>query len=433
MDSSNCVTNPDRVTPVLPRLLACCFLLASVDAGAGTLDYSMGYDVTYSDNINRVSDDEESEYIHRIGTDFAFEQVGSRLSATATGSLDYEEYANNTRSDRWAPILDAESRLVLRPKSLEWVFIDHARQVSVNSAAADSPNNTQTTNIFLTGPDLTFRMDAINSLVAQVRYGRYYFSNRTDDSDRYLGAFKWLRAGRTVTSSLNLDFSDVRFDDQNTSDFKKYDLYAAGEWLDARNITTIAMGATTVDRESGSDVDGFLFRLNLVRALSENTEAGISGHIETTDSGSFIPTTTTSRIDNSAGQIDSGDVVKTKRAGVTFRHTGLQWSQGFRGYAYQLDYKVDPTSRDVYGATLDIARLFSATMEATAFFDYSETDWTDLDRDDTDKSASLRITYSARPELRFFAGGGWYKRSSSDDVQRYTESRANIGLVYGFL
>jgi len=414
---------------------AACLLISIAPvftANALDFDYAARYGFDYSDNIFRAPDDEESEYIHRVGLGFSLDQEGRTLSARAAGNLDYAHYAENTRSDEILPQVDAFSTWKIRQETLEWQFINYTRQVQIDTADPDTPSNTQTTNIFLTGPDANFRLGSISSIQVQARYGKYYFDKTNEDSVRNMYALRFIRGGTAVTSSVNAEYSSAEYDSSEDVNFNKLDSYVSGEWRRSRNEFVTNLGWTHVDRDDTSSVDGPLVRLLWNYGLTSSSELHLSGSAETTDSGSFIPRIALTGIGTGGVGFDSPDIVQSKRAEAAYTRESASWSHGIRAYAINLDYEDDPRDRDIVGVDLNFSRPFSLLFVGSLILGYADTDWGDLSRDDTDKSIEARFGYSLSSQLRISAGGGWFDRDSNDPLQEYTEIRASAGIDYDF-
>lgn len=395
-------------------------------------DYSVGYEVERSDNIFRVPTNEESELINRLGFDFLLEQEGSTLNAHLEGSIDYAHYAENTSDDEFLPELNILSTWKIRPGTLEWQVENYTRQVAINTAGADTPSNRQTTNVFQTGPDITFRLDSASSLQAEARYGDYYFEDSDSGSTRYLYALRYIRGGSVVKSALNAEYTSVEYESSAGVDFNRLNTYASAEWQRGRNELVANLGWTEVDRDGSQDGDGFLARLLWNHELTSRSTVYLSGSTETTDSGSFIQRIDLSGIGTGGIGFDSPDIVDTKRAEAGYAREGGTWSQAVRAYVIDLDYEDEPNDRDIGGIAMDFGIPLSSTSTITLLLGYSETDWTDLGRDDTDKRASLLFRHFLTPRLRLSAGGGWNDRQSTDPLEEYTDIRLFAGVDYDF-
>ena len=124
--------------------------------------FSVSAGVTHTDNVGRVSANEESELIPEAGLQLWFTRAG-RLDADLAMDLRYLTYVDDTFDDELLGGLDGRLSFAFVPDRFMWVVEDNFGQSFIDPQAIETPGNRQNFNYFSTGPTLVLplgtRMD----------------------------------------------------------------------------------------------------------------------------------------------------------------------------------------------------------------------------------------------------------------------------------
>ncbi len=129
-------------------------------------------------------------------------------------SIERAIYQNNTFDDETNLFIDADLRRALVRNRLFWVVTDSLTSEPIDSRDPNEPSNRQQTNVFTTGPSLSYEFNLANRIQADLRYANSYAEEADDfNADRWFAGAGWIYGlSATTDISLNTTFYDVAFD-----------------------------------------------------------------------------------------------------------------------------------------------------------------------------------------------------------------------------
>ncbi|WP_461574818.1 porin family protein [Sulfuricaulis sp.] len=338
--------------------------------------YSLGYGLDYTDNAFLTPDNRRDEWVNSARAGFSLIQSSSSLDATILSSVEHRQFKNNTYPDDTLFNLNLLSKWNILPQRLSWTVEDFYTQTPINTFQPNTPNNQQNTNIVSTGPDISLRVNPVNTLEFGARYTRNTYQSTNIDNTGTSGSAKWAYQSSPDTQlSLNLDASSVKYDTQvggASFDFTRKDGFAELSSKFARNIFVIDAGATRIIRKNGVDVTGGLGRFSWKRQISSTSNFALYASSQLSDA---------SQQALSQGQaasqgglqpsfsipVVSGDVFREKSAELVYDYQRAYGDNTFRLFRQKDDFKVSPADEDRRGGSFEIGYDFSGALTTSIF------------------------------------------------------------------
>jgi hypothetical protein len=319
---------------------------AQPDTKQPLFTYGVDAGIGESDNVGLSSSDKISQTIATTDFDFSLNEQSRLLGIKATGDFSYLDYLQNAYGNQLLGRFDGTGSFALIPERLVWVVRDDFGQSAVDALSPVTPNNIENINYFSTGPDVYFRLGAVNFLNASVRYARAQFQSSPFDSNRVLGS---LSIGRNISAgadvSLNGETEHVMFDNttvntnfERTSAFAQYKVHGARTDLEAD------LGVTTIDPSTGQSNTGPLAKVLLTRKVSPRAVLTVTVGKELTDSSSSFGTLQSSNLSmiGSAGAIVTTSPYTSEFASAGWTYTFSRTSLGVTARWEKDTYTRDP-------------------------------------------------------------------------------------------
>ena len=406
---------------------------------AGELAYGLGYVGEYSDNIQRTTSNQQSEWINSVLAGVAYRENGPVLTANLLAQAEYRDYKNNIYND--GPLYYADASLLWRisPQRLNWIFVDRYDQITRNITLPDTPDNRVNTNVLSTGPDLFIRLGSVNTLVLGLRYGNATYSEGALDNSRYGASARWLYAANTeMTYSLNYEAEKSEYDNVDLNDnLMRHDVFIRADTRQARARFMLDVGATQIDRDRAGETSGYLARLTWAQQLTSGSSAGILLGSEYQDAGTALLATATSPI-SAPGAPPSlpvtGDVTNdffyTKRAELYYSRSGSSLGLNARAYYRDIDYEVARLDRHEAGGRIEMIYSLSSLLATTVYGSHLDIQYQSFTRDDRENETGIRFLYRVNRNLSAALDGRKSWRYSTDVRQEYTDNRVLFSLLY---
>ncbi len=431
----------------VPRLGVLCAALAlataSPAAHAWRLNYVLGFGVEHSDNVARTDEDTASDNILLPTFGFSLDHRGERLTLSAVGLSEYRYYAQDSFDDEFRLELGARANVMLLPERLAWIFDDYLTQEPINVFTTGRPDNLQRTNVFATGPSVTFRFSPAMSSRFDLRYvDTYAEETESFNSSRVAGAARLLRKiSDPVTLSLNLEGEAVRLDDESAQfpDYDRWLGYGRYNHETSRYRLDVDLGWNRVNYDAGDDPDGLLARLEYEWELDlDNTLRARAAH-QLSDSAYDLllaaPETDSLELPVTASRTFlvgvSGDVVKEERIGGDYVRRNETASARISGYIQDLDYQrnndLDESGGGVFGSY-----DYNVTRRNTlgAFAGYLDQSFDTVGRDEQERTFGIRWRYQVLRQVRLHVELSHASRNSNQPAGGFDEMRAYAGISY---
>ncbi len=271
-----------------------CGMAASTAFAAGTWDYFGSYQLGYSDNLELAPDGGTSGAYHTLAAGIGYEEHGTRLDGNVDASVEYVNYPSNVFDDETWLYVDGDLRWALVSDRLFWVLTDSLTNQPVDTRAPNVPTNLQQTNVFTTGPSLSYQFNTANTIKADLRYMNSWAEE--DDSfeaDRWFAGAGWVY-GLTPADdiSVHVTYYDTDFrQNEGQEDYRRQSVFAAWERRTGETSTLRAeLGLINVDFEESDNESGWRALLEWNRTISSSSTLRVSGRHGLTDAALSIAT-----------------------------------------------------------------------------------------------------------------------------------------------
>jgi hypothetical protein len=263
----------------------------------------------------------------------------------------------------------------------------------------------------------------------------YYEKSDTDNQQVGINA-SWSYL-LTPAMSLFLDggYRDVEYDNPAlNTDFTSTNLDVGIDATRAHYKYRVTAGVTRIDRDMGSNEDGYNAGYNLVYDLSGRSSLEVDFASDLTDTSSgFLSSSINPNTGSFTNVQTSGDVVRDIKLRATYTRKGTNINARVWSELRDLDYKVvteDRRAQEV-GTVFDY-RLTSRLM---ALLDgrYVRTEVEDAPtRKDNTVSLAAGMNYSLSRKLSANIRLEYNNRDSTLSGNDYDETRISAGVGYGF-
>lgn len=408
---------------------------AVTTVGAANIAYDASLGLGHSDNIRRVSANEEDENIAAAGLRFSLDQRSTRLQADAIGNFSYAEYLDDTYDSELLGNFAGNARFGIVPQRVEWVVTDNYGQVLGDPFAPLTPDNRENINFFSTGPDLTAAFGSRTRLRFGARYLLTTYEDRPLDADSVSGELSLLRqlSGASMVS-MHARQQQVEYDlAALNADYDQFDVFGRYDISGARTDLSVDLGYTQIDRDVAADTeDSLLFRLDAARRLTAASTATLSAGREFANSGSAFSA-------DQSGNIIGLDAVPGQQTPQPFTNdyatlgwsfarnrTGLTLSVGWSNRVYEGTDAVEQTLTTV---GMQFRRDLSSRATLTLNGAYSSGDF-EIQGDYKDISARVALRWRLSGALALDGSVGRFRRSSDVPAGDYNENQVWLSLVY---
>ncbi|WP_456406397.1 hypothetical protein [Thiolapillus sp.] len=400
-----------------------CGMGVSTVHAAGAWDYFGFYQLGYSDNLELAPDGGTSGFYNTLGAGIGYEEHGTRLDGNVDASVEYVNYPSNVFDDEIWLYIDGDLRWALVRDRLFWVFTDSLTNQPIDARVPNVPANLQQTNVFTTGPSLSYQFDAANRMQADLRYLNSWAEE--DDAfiaDRWFAGASWIY-GLTAADDLSfhMTYYDTDFKHNDTQeDYQRQSVFAAWERRTGETSTLRAeLGMINVDFDESDNVDGPRVVLEWNHIISSSSSLRVNGRHGLTDAALSIVTAVDPETIGTS--VISGDVYEVTALDVSYN---FSWSASMidlaLGYEQQ-DYVTDgQIDRDMLIASAGWTRTFGGGWSGRV---NGSVDWSDYDDGLEDKSYLLYagVDYASTRHMSYQMGVNWERRDSTSADAEYED------------
>jgi len=434
-----------RRSPCLPWL---CLLWLGIATQAAALEFGVEARtlVQASDNVDQADAGAEQEgSLGFVGIGVFGEQSGRLATGAFSGEIDVR-----TRLDEDDGI-DTLSRFLgavefrLTPRVLSWYVGDVLGSVRVDDT--DQPVNdfrTQRRNVFVTGPQAEWQIDAANRLDARLLY--LHQSGDGDQLETLYNGFVEFQRERIAGRRIGLRLSDVFTDASRVGEGEDANRVSASGYIEReRGAWSLGgeLGGTRYDTDDQS-VDGLVAQVEAVRRLGPVSAATLRLRRDLNDR--TLGTVSSLLGSGSAAQQDAGGIFEETRLEALYELKGSVGTAEAGIGAATLDYRVvdggtlddaladDQDQVETYGFVVG-SRSLTPRLRAQGGVRYERERFDNLPDEADSLLGTLGITYQLTRELQLDASY-LFDRSSgirSDEVDGLveldrTENRVGLGL-----
>ena len=381
--------------------LALCIAIPG-NSAAFDVDYEVGLSVRRSDNINLSEFDPVSDTVLSPQLRFETIEEGPRLQVAARGDVRYLHYTGDTFDNDVRSTFAGKLNWNVLPGRLDFVVQDYLSSQPVDELRALTPDNEQQANVFIAGPTLHARFNAVTRAQLDLRYTNSYAQNNDDfNGDRYDAAVRLLRRTSALqTVSLNAEATRAEFDTIGAvSGYRSRSGYVGYETNRNKVDANIALGHTrlTMDDNGGGE-SGALVRATVDWRLTPRSLLTVTARNQLTDATQSIITPTLDLERQNFGDFRLRDVsirpnpFREQMLRMRYQHTGERLTTRLVPYVRRVRYldglTVDQTRR---GALAEIEYRLRPRLSLSLLGLKEHRKYTDLDRKDEDSAFSIGL------------------------------------------
>lgn len=407
----------------------------SFTAFALDIEPGVGAGLEYSDNAALTSDDEQSDWIAVGYVGASIEADSGPLQARATTSLNYQNYTENTFSDKYYFRLGATTGWEMIKDRVDWQLQNYFTQRLVNSVDPDTPDNILNTNVFTFGPTILFSPSGSQTLTLRPLYRNFYYEGREFDNQQYTLLANWFYQTYPLTGvGLDGGVTRAEYDDQRR--FPNYtisNIHFVVSGKRARSEYSIRLGATNTNRDRVDDQTGVTGNLTWLVRLAGHSQVRtyIASEIRDSNRGLLNASVNPNNGDFSNEQI-SGDVLRNSIIRFKYEWRDATLNSSLWGELRDLDYQETPNDREVQAVGAELNYPVTALLSSGVYGRYNRTELTDISRTDKRYVVGGNISYQLSRKLRSVIDFQYRNRDSTQSDLEYSEMSVFASLVYGY-
>jgi len=425
-------------------------------------NYQLSYQGEYSSNVKKsgaatTNVQGVADYRSVFRGELGLKEAQGHFRYDVTSAMELRHYANGTYKPDAVLMLDATSNWLISPRRFEWAFENYLGESQIRIQNANTPDNRQFTNTFVTGPSITLRFGKTDDLFLNARFSDDYEEVTNNAAQRSSGSLEWQHRLSLLSSvSAALSSTEVKYKDTlaNAGDSQTLDAFVSFQTQQARSTFSLDLGESQGESDRRGSTSNALGRLAWAYQMSDSSQFSLSAAQELTDSGRR-------RVAVAQGVVAANPVAQNATNGIfESRRLNFSFSQGWQtdsvnlaAYAEQQDYLNDPadtvqvvttTNRvsgrdsDVFGfdaswshsinRRLDVAfnGSYSLSMYPTILSPVSSTA-----REDTNQSVGLALQYQWGKFLALTSNITQSERDSNEFGQDYQDTRFSVTVTYG--
>lgn len=404
------------------------------------LDYGVGYIGEYHSNMTRVAHDATDARSDSAFAGFAYRDTGPRLATAVVAQSEYRAYRPDIYQDGAIHYLDAAGLWIISPRQFTWNVADRYDYGILDATQPYTPTNRTSFNAFETGPDFFAHLDGANTVSVGARYGRVRYGEIGASDRRSRGIARWFyQTGSLTTWSLNHITREIRYDDNVENDnSRRNDSFVRYDDREGRTQLVMDAGYSSVDRERGEDVSGFVGSLALAREISSESRMSLVVINQLTDSGSAALDSVTSPVETTSGPtrfsnltVATGDIFRNRAAEWAYHRIGSVLTTNIGLFIRDVDYQSTEQDRRENGGSVEFIHGVSETLSSRVFGSRSKARNWDAHQDDDTTEYGVGLTYRATEHLRVSLDGRRTRRRSTNANLGYVDDSATVTVLYG--
>ncbi|MDQ7015514.1 MAG: outer membrane beta-barrel protein [Gammaproteobacteria bacterium] len=426
-------------------------------------NYQLSYQGEYSSNAKKsgattTNVQGVADYLSVFRGELGLKEASGRFRYDVTSAMELRHYANGSYKPDAVLMLDATSNWLISPRRFEWTFENYLGESQIRVLNANTPDNRQFTNTFVTGPSITLRFGKTDNLVLNARFSDDYEEVTNNAAQRANASLEWGHRISLLSSiSATISSTEVKYKDllSNRGDSKALDAFIGFQTQRARSTFSLDLGESRGESDRRGTTSNALGRLAWAYQMSASSQFSLSAAQELTDSGRrrVAVAQQGAVVANPVVQVASSGVFESRRLNFSFSQGWQTDSVNFSAYAEQQDYLNDPadvaqvvttvnkiSGRDseVFGfdaswshsinRRLDVAfnGSYSLSMYPTVLSPVSQTV-----REDTNQSVGLSLQYQWGRFLALTSNISQSERDSNEFGQDYQDTRFSVAVTYG--
>ncbi|MBI3563131.1 MAG: outer membrane beta-barrel protein [Gammaproteobacteria bacterium] len=403
---------------------------------AAELDYLVGYQALYSDNIRQSATNAESDLIHRLYSGFVYHVDEPAIQSSTTGTIKYDDYKNNTYNGGFNGTLDSLNTIIMVPRFLRWAVDDHLHYLPINSTTVFTPDNSQQTNLFSSGPTFGFNFTPIDKLELEGRYEKYYEEKTSGDNTRnYYAARINHEFSATNSLELNHEIRRYKFDDQiNYVNYNRNDTFLRYASRGSTNDYFVELGNTTYKKDNNTTGSGNRGRLGLFRRITRDSSFAFNYRNELSDVPQELGTRSwvDTIVINGIAVSNTADIFRIISAEAIYNNIFGRDDFVFNAFHNETNYQSSAVLNDEKetGASIKFTHELTTVHRVLFLGLYSKQHYPNQLRDDLTASANVSYEYSYTRNIILSISLGRLHRNSTNSNDDYSETKAAAGIRY---
>lgn len=415
--------------------LLCMGLLGVSPAWSFTFDPGVGVGFEYTDNARLDADNEEDDLILLGFVGASLDASSGSLQATGNASLVYQDFTDNTFSDKFYWNSDLTLGFESIKNRLNWVAQNRFAQRKVDTDANNTPSNTQDTNVFSFGPILVWPMTGRQTLTLNPTYRNFYYETTNADNEQYALAANWAYNVRpTFQFGLSASVTQSEYDnEQSNPDRLSSTVQFVSSGTRSRSRYIFSAGATNVKRDNFENQSGFAGSADWAQNLTGISDIRLYLATSLTDASNDAYQSGINPIQGNVDNVQvNGDVFRDQLGRVEYTRNSPALKSKLWVEARDLDYKESLLDRTVYEFGLDLARPVTARAQAGLYASYNRTERNDVSLTDDIYTTGGDLRYQLARKMNAVFNLQYRTRDSDLASDDYQEVSAFIGIVYGY-
>jgi hypothetical protein len=410
-------------------------------ATANEFTWALKAGATRTDNVRRVSDNEESETSGdaALSTDLLVQR--KRFDARLSTNVEYRRYFDSDVGNDLVGGLNGEGTYAFIPEVFSWRVQDNFGQTYLDPRQVETPDNRQNTNFFTTGPDLTLPIGDRTAFSALARYSLSSFETTdSDDERRMFGAGLIRKLSERASLSLYGTTEKVEFKDVlpglPSDHYTRNSAFVGFNATGRRTTLAVQAGGTQV-RDFGDTIDGPFANLVFERDVGARSTFTLDVGTALTDSAEAFrrDQTLTGVVLGNEDTPVTADPFQSDYATITWSMTGVRTALSFGGDYRRDDHERDDTfNRKSFGAFTTVTQRLSGVLAALVSANWRRDDYQADDQQFSDWSVGAGLDWYLTRSVAINLRGDHFKGSgdlpAGSGQRDYTENRASVYISY---
>ena len=410
-------------------LVLCATLALSAPLARANLELYAGQDAMFSDNARKTASNETSDVESRTFIRGSYQSDPGKCMASFTGLLGYSTWLDDAFGSETDANMDLASLCELA-QGLSWSLDNNLRDVTRDTTASDTPDNTTRKNLFSTGPNYVLRLGPVDSLVFNGRYeNTEYDEPEETDSERYVGSTGWNHAfSQALTAGLSSSFSQTEFDTGAEVEVVSLRTTFSKRWATAQLSGSLGVSEIETTFGNGSQKsDGLVGEMDLSRELNPSTNWYLRAARELTDRSSSFDI----RFEDFEFNLnDSISVETTTLATGLSKRFSDQSTLNLEIYANQSDLLETNDTEESTGFEIGYTRPLAERLDGSARLGYEYSAFEQDQSDDQQARFELGLDYEATRDLSIRGRLGHERKTSDVPSREYDENWITLGVEY---
>lgn len=439
---------PSAFPSTLRTLTAACLLCAGGAAHALEFEGGVGYTATYSDNVES-EEDGTADWEHMPTLTLGASHDSTSYSIDAQYRAQHRVYARETYPDDTFVSGRTIARVALLPNALDWTLSHSSTETPVNSRRADTPDNSQTTNVLATGPQARFQLDGRTSLGLGASLQQVTAARSINDNLRWSANAALDRSlDAATTLGVSLQHSDIDYDSDFGQDYRSSDLrLTASREQGARTRLRIEVGGVLVStsdrptfanngaivRQGGSDDFNWTGLVSIDRELATTLRGSLTASRRVVDSGSDLGGGIAGGGTSFVGRSDERQSYLQEQVGLSLNRSSSRLDTRIGVLVYRQDFdglREDETRRSI---TLDARYALNPRLDLTANGLIEQAEFENVEDEELRRNAAIGVRWRPLRRLGISCAVSWNDRDGARrDGLTYDETNVTLGVNYGF-